>query len=520
MSLLLTGARALATSGLVTGFRPWYVPGIARAVWRGGLSPATLIGVAAAHGRDAPGVIDDRGTVTYGELDDGAARLAEGLARECGVPRPNIAILCRNHRGFVLALAAAGRLGGDVLLLNTEFSGPQLAGVLDRSRPDIVVADEEFLPRLPNGAVVSWRDTGESDVDRLIAAHPPRAVRGGSGAITILTSGTTGTPKGAPRRPDALAILGPAATILDRTRLHVGDPVIVAPPLFHGFGLAILAIAVTLRGPVVLRRAFDPETTLADIERDGGALLAAVPVMLQRILDLPDGVRAGYRRDHLHTIFSGAAPLRPELAERLLTEFGDVLFNGYGSSEVGIASVATPADLRAAPGTVGRPSLGVPIRILDDQRRPVPTGRPGTIFVGGALLVDGIGKEVADGLMSTGDLGHLDAAGRLHVDGRADDMIVSGGENVFPQEVEDLLTRHPDIADAVVIGAPDPEFGQRLVAYVVARGDRPDPADLREYVKSNLARYKVPRSFVFLDELPRNPTGKVLRRDLPTDQPD
>ncbi|CRK56000.1 Long-chain-fatty-acid--CoA ligase [Alloactinosynnema sp. L-07] len=514
--LVITGLRALASCGLLSGFRPWHLPGVVRAVWHGGLSPATLIGIAAAHRSGAPGVIDDRGTITYGELDSGAARLAEGLAHRA--ERPHIAILCRNHRGFVLALAAAGRLGSDVLLLNTDFSGPQLAAVLDRSRPDLVIADEEFLPHLGNqDVVVAWRDAGESEVDRMIAAHPPRAGRGGSGAITILTSGTTGTPKGAPRRPDPLAMLGPAATILDRTSLRAGDAFVVAPPLFHGFGLAILAIAVTLRGPVVLRRRFDPETTLADVERHGGALLAAVPVMLQRILALPDDVRARYRRDRLHTVFSGAAPLRPELAERLLAEFGDVLFNGYGSSEVGIASVATPADLRAAPGTVGKPSLGVPIRVLDEQRRPVSTGRPGTIFVGGALLVDGIGKEIADGLMSTGDLGHFDAEGRLHVDGRTDDMIVSGGENVFPQEVEDLLTRHPAIADAVVVGTDDAEFGQRLVAYVVARGARPDPADLREHVKANLARYKVPRSFVFLDELPRNPTGKVVRRDLPAD---
>ncbi|WP_436496215.1 AMP-binding protein [Actinokineospora sp. HUAS TT18] len=516
MAFLRTGLRALATSGLITDFRPWYLPGVARAVWHGGLSPATLVGIAAAHRPNAPGVIDDRGTLTYGELDSAAARLAEALSRHGD--RPSLAILCRNHRGFVIALAAAGRLGSDVLLLNTEFSAPQLAAVLDRSRPDVVLADEEFLPHLSGRTVVVARtDDGPSEMDNLIAAHAPKRGRGGAGAITILTSGTTGTPKGAPRKPDALAMLGPAATILDRTRLRVGDPVVVAPPLFHGFGLAILAIAITLRGPVILRRRFDPETTLADVESHRAALLAAVPVMLQRLLALPDAVRARYRRDHLHTLFSGAAPLRPELAERLLAEFGDVLFNGYGSSEVGIASVATPADLRAAPGTVGKPSLGVPIRILDDTRRSVPTGRPGTIFVGGALLVDGIGKEIADGLMSTGDLGHFDAAGRLHVDGRADDMIVSGGENVFPQEVEDLLTRHPAIADAVVVGADDAEFGQRLVAYVVARGDRPDPADLRDHVKANLARYKVPPSFVFLDELPRNPTGKIVRRELPDD---
>ncbi|SDC41871.1 AMP-binding protein [Actinokineospora iranica] len=537
-AILRHTAAALLSTGLAGQSRPGHLRDMRRAVRHTGTSPATLLAVAAAHRPDALGLVDDRGTLTFGQLNDAAARLARGLLDRHGLrPGATIAVLCRNHRGFVLTSAAAGRVGADVVYLNTEFSGPQLARVWPRLGADLLVVDEEFLPLVPEGTprVVAWQDTtaeltAESTVDPvvewstldgLVAGHAPLSEVGRlrQGKVTILTSGTTGAPKGAPRTPSPLAVLGPAVTILRRTGLRSGDPVLIGPPLFHGFGLAAWALAVFLRSPVVLRRRFDPEVALADIERHGIAFVAAVPVMLQRILALPPAVREGYDHGCLRAVLSGGAALRPVLAERFMAEFGDVLYNGYGSSEIGIAAVATPADLRAAPGTVGRPTVGVPARVLGADRRPVPAGQPGTIFVGGPLVFEGYTgggtKEMVDGLMNTGDVGRIDSEGRLHVDGRADDMIVSGGENVYPQEVEDVLSRHPAVADVAVIGVDDDEFGQRLVAYVVARDAPPDPADLALHVKENLARYKVPRAFVFLPELPRNPTGKLLRGGLP-----
>jgi fatty-acyl-CoA synthase len=317
-----------------------------------------------------------------------------------------------------------------------------------------------------------------------------------------------------------MALVGPTATILTRTRLRAGDAVLVAPPLFHGFGLITFALAVLLRSPVVLRRRFEAEATLAAIDAHRVGCAVAVPAMLQRIVRLPQAVRARYDLSTLHTLLSGAAPLSPALTTALLDRFGDVLYNGYGSSEIGIGAVATPADLRAEPGTVGRPALGVPIRILDESGRPVARGVTGNVFAGGPLVfggyTEGGSKDIVDGLMSTGDRGHFDAAGRLHIDGRADDMILSGGENVYPQEVENTLALHPGIAEAAVVGTADPEFGQRLIAYVVPQpGTAPSADELGRHVRNNLARYKVPREFVFLDELPRSPTGKLLRRQLP-----
>ena len=241
--------------------------------------------------------------------------------------------------------------------------------------------------------------------------------------------------------------------------------------------------------------------------------------MLKRILDLPDATLAGYDSSSLRIVVSGAAPLAPELATAVMDRFGDVLYNAYSSTEVGTGTLATPADLRAAPGTVGRPAAGVKIKILDDEGVELPRGQTGRIFVGSPLLFDGYtgggGKQVIDGLMSSGDVGHFDVHGRLFIDGRDDDMILSGGENVFPQEVEELLTAHDGVADAAVFGVPDDDFGQRLAAFVIPKpGASITEDELRPYVKERLARHKVPREIAFVEQLPRTSTGKLQRRKL------
>jgi fatty-acyl-CoA synthase len=296
----------------------------------------------------------------------------------------------------------------------------------------------------------------------------------------------------------------------------------VAPPLFHGFGLAYLGLALFLGAPLVLRRKFDPETVLADVARHRVATVVLVPVMLRRLLELPPALRRRHPPPSLRAVLSAGAPLDGQLALDFMDAFGDVVYNLYGSTETGFGAIATPADLRAAPGTVGRPPFGTRIAILDGARAPVAPGRVGAIFVGGPMLFDGYAgggsKERAGGLMNTGDLGHLDTAGRLFVDGREDDMIVSGGENVFPREVEETLARHPGVREVAVVGVRDAEFGQRLRAFVVAGGSAaPSAEQLRDWVRERLARYKVPRDVLFVAELPRGATGKVLRTQLTRD---
>jgi fatty-acyl-CoA synthase len=515
---------AIAKSGIWRSARPSQLPAIERALRTWGQSMAALGAVAAIRYPKRPAVIDERGTITYQELDRRCAAIAAGLHSTYGiVAGSNVAVLCRNHRGFLEASLAASRLGADVLFVNTEFAPPQLAAVFERHRPDLLILDEEFLPATTGNIprLLAWHETdSEATLDQMASktwADPPTPAR--PGHITILTSGTTGVPKAAPRHPTMTGLAGLTASTLNRIGLRAGEPMVICPPLFHGLGLLYSLLALFLGSPLVLARRYDAQAVLASVDRSRAGSVVAVPVMLQRMLDLPTTEIARYDLSSLRAVISGAAALSPALAERFIGQFGGILCDVYGSSEIGIATIATSADLIAAPGTVGRPCLGSSVRILDDDDKELPAGVTGRIFAGGGLVFggysDGGTKPVVNGRMSTSDLGHLDEEGRLFVDGREDDMIVSGGENVYPVEVEDCLATHPAVADAAVVGVDDPEFGQRLVAYVVlARGATVTGDELIQHVRTNLARYKAPRQVVLVDELPRNATGKVLRRNL------
>ncbi|MFI5694968.1 AMP-binding protein [Kribbella sp. NPDC051586] len=531
---------ALVRSGVWRSAGPAQLVRIERALRTWGQSMAALGVVAAIRYPDRAAVISGDRQLTYAELDRRCERIAAGLHAQYGiVAGSKVAVLCRNHIGFLEATLAASRIGADVLFVNTEFAPPQLQAVLERHRPDLVVHDPEFtapadLPAVlslsanPSSAERVEADAGGGDgapggsttvtLDQLAESRAVGAPAPSTpGHITILTSGTTGTPKAAPRVPTAAGLAGLTASALSRFGLRSGEAVVIGPPLFHGLGLLTSMLALFLGSPLVLRPRFDAATLLADVEKHRAGAVVAVPVMLRRLLELGPTAIAEYDLHSLRAVISGASQLGVPLAERFIERFGPVLCDAYGSSEVGIATIATSADLLAAPGTVGRPCLGSSIRIIDEQDQPVRAGATGRIFAGGGLVFggysDGSSKTVVDGRMSTGDLGHLDQAGRLFVDGREDDMIVSGGENVYPVEVEECLAAHPAVAEAVVTGVPDDDFGQRLVAYVVLR----EPAtedELIAHVKANLARYKTPRQIVVLDEFPRNATGKVLRGKL------
>ncbi|MEA2294920.1 MAG: fatty-acyl-CoA synthase, partial [Solirubrobacteraceae bacterium] len=312
----------------------------------------------------------------------------------------------------------------------------------------------------------------------------------------------------------------------DRIPLKAREKTMIAAPLFHAWGFAHFTLAMGLSSTLVLKRKFDPEATLSLTAQHEATALAVVPVMLQRILALDDEVLKRYDLSNLRVVPVSGSALPGAISERWMDLFGENLYNLYGSTEVAWATIATPEDLRAAPGTAGRIPRGTVVHIYDDAGRLLTEpGETGRIFVGNDLQMEGYtgggGKDAIDGLMSSGDVGHFDAEGRLFIDGRDDDMIVSGGENVFPAEVEDLLQSHEAIEEAAVFGVDDEDFGQRLKAVVVTKKGRSvTEKDVKGYVKSNLAAYKVPRDVIFMDELPRNATGKVLKRELRGDAED
>ena len=527
----LNVARTLLGTGMFAPSRPDRTVRSLTALRRWGPTPAAAYAGAAARYPDRLAISDERGAVTFAEVEARTNALARAFAAAGIGEQDGVAIMCRNHRGFIEATVACSKLGASALYLNTAFAGPQITDVLAREQAVAVVYDQEFAQLVAPGAAsrkrfVAWSEPGERPEDptleELIAGQATSSLSPPveRGRVVILTSGTTGTPKGATRKqPDSLE---PTAALFSKIPLHARETTVIAAPMFHSWGFAHFTLALPLASTLVLRRKFDPEETLRAAAQMRASTLALVPVMLQRIVDLGPETIGRYDLSALRILALSGSALPGELAVRAMDTFGDVLYNLYGSTEVAWATIATPADLRAAPGTAGRPPLGTVVKLLDEHGHEVPRGASGRIFVANELMFEGYtgggGKEMIDGLMSTGDVGHLDEAGRLFVDGRDDEMIVSGGENVFPREVEDLLSDHEEIEEAAVVGVPDEEFGQRLKAFVVSRHDTGlDEEAVKAYVKQNLARYKVPREVVFLAQLPRNATGKILKRELAVD---
>jgi fatty-acyl-CoA synthase len=518
--------RVLRESGVLGLHRPDQSVKAAAAFLRWGASPALGITTATIHYPHETAVIDERGSLTFEQLQRRSNALAHAFARMGVGYGDGIGIMCRNHRGFIEVTLAAAKLGASALYLNTMFAGPQLAEVTRREGPKVLVYDEEFTGLLEGvdssvARVVGWSDgeTDEVTLDRLIEGGdesdlkpPPDKPR-----FVILTSGTTGTPKGAQRSsPDGLFAM---AALLDKIPFRSRETMMIAAPLFHSWGFFHFIVSLPTASTIVLRRRFDPEDTLRAVQENRAQVLGAVPVMIQRILRLSDETLSKYDLSSLRiTSLSGSA-LPGELAIEWMDRFGDTVYNLYGSTEVAYATVATPEDLRAAPGTAGKPPRGTVVRLYDEDGRPVPQGEVGRIFVGNEMSFEGYtgggGKEAIDGLLCSGDVGHVDAAGHLFIDGRDDEMIVSGGENVFPREVEDLLSDHEAVVEVAVIGVADDEFGQRLKAFVVLGGAVEVGEDeLKAHVKAHLAAYKAPREIEFLEELPRNATGKILKREL------
>jgi acyl-CoA synthetase (AMP-forming)/AMP-acid ligase II len=523
----------MSRARLLAPMRPDKYLRIASVMKRENMGVTSGFAAAAQRCPDRPGLIDELGTLTWREIDQRADALAAALQALPKAPQV-LGIMARNHRGFVDALIAANRIGADVLLLNTSFAGPALAEVLNREGGSVslaVVYDEEFtetvdraLADMPDATrILAWTDGAQDGltVEKMIAEQSGREPQRTStkSKVILLTSGTTGTPKGAKHSGGSDGGPGILKAILDRTPWRAEEPVVVAAPMFHAWGFSQLVFAASLACTVITRRKFDPETTLELIDRHHATGLCVVPVMFDRIMELPDEVRNKYSGRTLRFATASGSRMRPDVVIKFMDQFGDVIYNNYNATEAGMIATATPQDLRAAPDTAGTPAGGTEIRILDEDFNEVPTGEVGSIYVRNKSQFDGYTsgktKDFHDGFMSSGDVGYLDDAGRLFVVGRDDEMIVSGGENVYPIEVEKTLAAHPDVAEASVIGVDDEKFGQRLAAFVVLNtGSSATPDVLKQHVRENLANYKVPRDITILDELPRGSTGKIARREL------
>jgi fatty-acyl-CoA synthase len=511
---------------------PQNVAAMANDIWKWG-EIGMLPALHARRRPDKVAIIDDEGTLTWKELDDAANAVAHGLLDKGVRGGDGVAILARNSRWFAIAEFGCARVGARIILLNSSFSGPQIKEVSEREDAKLIIYDDEYAEdvskadpplgklRALDTSPDSDKESGSQDetlaelIERSSGNPAPKASKHSS--IIILTSGTTGTPKGANRStPPTLAPIG---GILSHVPFKAGEVTALPAPMFHALGFLHATIGAFLGSTLVLHRKFKPDVVLQDVEKHKVTAIVVVPVMLSRLLEAMEKMDDRPDLSSLRIIFLSGSALPADVAERALKEFGPVVYNMYGSTEIAFATIAEPKHLEFNSSTAGPVVKGVKVKIFDDNGKELPQGEVGKIFVGTSFPFEGYtgggGKQIINGMMASGDLGYFDEHGLLYISGRDDEMIVSGGENVFPAEVEDLLSGHPDVVEATAIGVEDKEWGHRLRAFVVKKENADlDEDTIKKYVKDNLAKYKVPREVIFLDELPRNSTGKILKREL------
>ncbi|MFK7988886.1 MAG: class I adenylate-forming enzyme family protein [Sandaracinaceae bacterium] len=523
--------RVASRTGILRHAKPGVLMEAARQRFAG---PVGLPSVMRLHAISQPhrdALVDSNGQRSFAQVDRRADRLANGLSDRLGIGQDDaVVILLPNCAEVLEAQIALGRLGAaavslsprstaDELVYLVTHSGARavivdasLSATLDAARPRLDVPEDHFI-------VVGAERPGYAPYERLLAEAASSRRDGGDPAVVIYTSGTTGKPKGAVRKfPKEL--VWSALHAVDALPIRADDRHLTVCPLYHSTAFGFLSFTLTLGGTGVISPRFDPTQFLADIERHRITTTAVVPTMLHRVLELPASVRRRYDTRSLSAIFSGGAPLSGTLAARVIEEFGHVLHNFYGATETGLNTLATPSDLLTAPGTIGRPLVGTEIRLLDEAGQEVPDGEVGELWVRSAMRIAGYHDDEAatrasmrGAFFSVGDLGFKDHHGLYHLGGRKRDMVISGGVNVYPAEVEEVLARHPDVAEVAVVGVVDEEWGERVRACVVPRAGF-EAAAFLAWSKHHLAGPKAPREVRELASLPKNPTGKVLKRQL------
>jgi len=491
--------------------------------------------------------------LTWGELDATINRLAGALvARGVGGKGGRVALMLPNGVEYLIAQQALARIGGTAVQIGYRSKPAEIAYILNNAEPKATIVHGQFLdamragraeaggkggPMLVVGADDSrlassanpFTEGDATDWDRALAASSPevpdreKIAGGDGGGVIVYTSGTTGKPKGANRSWKKTGFESVADMIL-QVGMNADDRHLVVCPLYHSAAPAFVAIMMSLGATCVLMNHFEPEACLSIIQKERITCSMMVPTMFVRITNLPKETLAKYDTSSLRWVMSGAAPLSTDAARRFMEQFGPKLWNFYGATETGLVTLAGPTDHLARPGTIGRAMRGNEIRLLDDAGVEVPQGEIGELYARNSTLISGYHKNdeatqksQREGFFSVGDMGRVDADGYYYLESRKHDMVISGGVNIYPREIEDHLMTHPAILEAAVIGLPDPEWGETLAAFVVLReGQVITGTQVAEYCRTHLADFKRPRHVTFLPELPRNPTGKVLKRELRT----
>jgi long-chain acyl-CoA synthetase len=499
--------------------------------------------LAASRG-DEIAIVDDHGSTTWREFDERVDRCLNGLRDRGHEPGSTIALLCGNRREFLEANGALFHGGYLFPPVNWHFSPSEVAYVLDDSGAVAVIVDDEHagLARAavtelgrPIDVIVTGSETpaGATSYEQMLgAASPDEPEHQTLGSVMFYTSGTTGRPKGV--RSTSVPLGGEIELGELALQGYMGlfdiDPrgrSLITAPLYHGGPYIFGAVPFGAGCPIVLRRRFEPEAVLLDIDSLGITNAYFVPTHFARLLRLPDDVRARFDGSTLRTVWHTAAPCPPNVKQAMIDWWGPVIHETYAASDAGIGTLISSTEWLAKPGSVGRATPLSEILIVDDDGNQLPAGEVGTIYfhnrLGGDVLYHNDPEKteeahLAPGVMTVGDVGHLDHDGYLFLSDRKIDMIITGGVNVYPAEIEARLMSHPAVIDAAVFGVPDEEYGEQVKAAVlVADGVEAGDAlgdELRAFCREALAGYKVPRSFDFPGEFPRTATGKLLKRLL------
>ena len=535
-------AGVVRSTGVVHALRPAGLLGFARGALRTSFGPhlAVMFYAHVQPGKEALVEYSDRGVtrLTWAELDAAINRLANALlARGAGGRR--VALMLPNRSEYLIAQYAVARIGATAIQISYHLKPGEIAHILANAEPQATLVHVDQLAALaaaraqlgqagpmivvgapglaPSGPAVATWDAA------IAAASPalPRRPGGDGGGLIVYTSGTTGKSKGAHRTWRATGY-EPVADLMHQVGVRADDRHLVVCPLYHSAAPGFVVMLMALGATIVLMNHFDPAQALDIIERERVTCTLMVPTMIVRLANLPDDARTGPRTASLRWVMSVAAPLPTDAARRFMHRFGPILWNFYGATETGLVTLAGPEDHLSRPGTIGRALFGNEIRLVGDTGGEVATGEIGELYVRNSMLISGYHKNAEamqsaqrDGMLSVGDLARRDRDGYYYLESRKHDLVISGGVNIYPREIEDHLLAHPAILDAAVIGVPDPEWGESLRAFVVLRpGHAVSEPEVIAYCRDGLADFKRPRKVAFVAELPRNPTGKILKREL------